>query len=191
MWPDGVAQANLVNELESNRFRALLHRVFTRASEVDQEVAKRADHERQRFDSLMLAASGIRDDMLNVVSQVPDAEGAALRKGVVTPVVSGVIARLVKDFTLDLMKNHVAWDKIPSPPQIVRTFVYRLALGLVVQGIQWKANGGLQSAANKRLRNDTTDATYVAYASLFGRFVSADGGARNLYSTVSSVAEPP
>lgn len=190
MPPEETELSMLVSELESNRLRALLHRAFTGTSGVELEITERSQHESRRFETLLLAAPEIRADLMHVLSVISDDERKELRNDRVSEKGSKQVAGLVRDFTKDLMIHHAGWTVIPPPNQIIRTFIYRLALALVLQGLRWKATGGLESRSEEQLRNDTTDATYVAYGSLFGKLVTADGDSKKLFATVSSIGDP-
>jgi hypothetical protein len=176
------------DDLESNKFRAFLHNLFTNAEGIEGTIAKKAEQAHQQFSLLADAGEGIRNDIQGQLAELPK-EGLKKLRGEnrVTAEMANALVRSVVYNTKNLMREYSGFSEEINPRDAVYSFPLRFVLANYVLGLHWGIKGGVGGVAPVKLRNDVTDMTYVAYATLYDGLVTNDGKMAELYQRARSL----
>lgn len=124
----------------------------------------------------LVDASGlIRQDIKGQLARLPPDGLKVLRnEHRLTPEMVKQLRDSVVGSTVDMLKHYGGLSGIPDPHDVVHSFILRFVLANYVLGLHWGVKGAVYTVDAMRLRNDVTDASYGAYASLFDGLITAD-----------------
>jgi len=109
-------------------------------------------------------------------------ERAAFRNGDGFPV--GMVNKVVKNvmqIAAQLFQNHPNASRWPPYEQLPNTFIFRSSLCMYLLALDWGARGGVRHASPAKLRNDTIDMNFAAYATYFDGLLTADAKTERLH----------
>lgn len=115
-------------------------------------------------------------DIDHILSQLPtDGLKAFRTQHKLTPEMMRTVIEIVSALTQQLMRDYSGFDPLPPANDAVYSFPLRFALANTVVALHWAKKSGIKHVDAKRLRNDITDASYVAYATFYDGLVTRDG----------------
>lgn len=187
---DGLHE-RFLDEVASNAFRTFCHDLFHDAHDMDQRIEKLARAANRRIEGLLPAGNPIREDIRNQLSQLP-ADGLKILRSEnrFTEEMARAFTQLVTKSTIELMEGFGDLPGSVGPREAVYSFQLRFALANCILGLDWGVKGGVDGAAPKTLRNDITDMSYVAYATLFDGLVTNDAKMDAIYRNARNVLTP-
>ena len=102
-------------------------------------------------------------------------ERKAFRNGGEFP--PGMVDKVVKNvlhIAAQVFHQHPNITRIPRYEELPNTFIFRCSLCMYLLALDWAARGGIRGASAEKLRNDTIDMSFAAYATYFDGLLTAD-----------------
>lgn len=178
---EGLAE-RFLDEKRTNQFRVFCHDLVTNAENITERITRSADHAGKRVNDLLASADAVRADMKGRIALMPAEDLGILRKeGRVTAALATAVRAMINEQTSVLFREFSGMEELPDPRDAIYSFPQRFALANLVLNLRWGIEGGLAGAAPKTIRNDVTDMSYVAYATLYDGLITADGNMETTY----------
>lgn len=107
-----------------------------------------------------------------------------------TPEMMRTMSKVVTAMTQQPMTEFGGFDVLPDSRDAVYSLPLRFALANAVVAFHWGKKGGLKTVDLKRLQNDITDASYVAYATFYDGIVTRDDKMEEVYVNTCNLLRP-
>lgn len=134
------------------------------------------------MNALLTSAEIVRDEMLKEIKKYSPSELSSLRS---RKRVSGsfqiLVVEHIKHHTQALFRDLDPTGALPKYQDALYSLQFRFSVCFYMLQVHWAASGGLESAKPHTLRNDITDMTYVAYATMYDGIMSKDEKLLELY----------
>jgi hypothetical protein len=85
----------------------------------------------------------------------------------------------------ELFATHPQVSQTPSGPEVRDTFIFRFAICAYALALQAIETGGAGRAVPQKLRNDYVVVNFVAFASFFDGFMSANKKAQGIHAVAT------
>jgi len=100
------------------------------------------------------------------------------------PISKGLADKIIKDIfilTALLIRKHPDITQIPTALELRNTYLFRYSLCSYLLELDWLERGGLNNVKPDKLRNDSIDMSYAAYATLFDGIITKDKKMNRIY----------
>jgi hypothetical protein len=91
------------------------------------------------------------------------------------------VVKNVLHIAAQLFHGHPNARRWPSYEELPNTFIFRASLCMYLLALDWAARGGVGSTSAAKLRNDTVDMNFAAYATYFDGLLTADSKTARLH----------
>jgi hypothetical protein len=134
------------------------------------------------FDKLKNDAAIVANGIEELAKSFKKEHLRAIRKREV--LAAGVIDKIARDIlwlTSLLFQGHPDVQKIPKAEQVRNSYVFRFAVSAYILSLRWISDGGPGTVKLDKLRNDSVDMNYVAYATFFDGILTRDSKMKEIY----------
>lgn len=129
------------------------------------------------------AAEALRAPMIAMMQRHSETDLNVLRTQ--KRLTSDILNRATEDIarlTAGLYRDIPNFGGLPSHPEVLYSFPFRMSVCHYALALHWAWKGGLHSWPAEKLRNDLTDCTYAAHASFFDGLITGDGRLGDVYN---------
>ncbi|HDL01015.1 MAG TPA: hypothetical protein ENH23_02145 [candidate division Zixibacteria bacterium] len=102
------------------------------------------------------------------------------------------IDKIIKEIlllTALLFKKHPDVYEMPQTNQVPNSYIFRFAVCAYLLMIRWISDGGIGNVGLDKLRNDTVDMNYVAYATFYDGLLTNDKKMMEIYQEACFILE--
>ena len=142
---------------------------------IEADIKNKENSSQSHFDLLLGNSESIRSGIHKLAGTYRSEDINDLRTQ--RPISSEFSKRIVSDIisvTALFFKRVGLSAKIPSASDAIYSFPFRYALCSYLLSLKWIGDGGYQSVAPDKIRNDFADMTYAAYATFFDGIITND-----------------
>jgi hypothetical protein len=164
-----------VDQKQCEKFKHYCSALATGGDDVAYDVGLKETNAKDHFDKLLGSAETIRTGITLLAKSLTPLELNALRTR--KPVPESFTDKTVKNIlhvTALHFRDAAGMRSMPSVQDAFYSFPFRYALCSYALSLKWIADGGHETAAAEKIRNDFTDMTYAAYATFFDGLISKD-----------------